>query len=62
MREKYLSIQIVFSNFAGCMEKTNIRYVTPEDIPEIYGKILQDWLAKGKKGYGFAASTEQANQ
>jgi hypothetical protein len=24
VREKYLSIQIVFSNFAGCMEKTNI--------------------------------------
>ena len=24
IKEKYLSIQIVFSNFAGCMEKTNI--------------------------------------
>ena len=24
VREKYLSIQIVFSNFAGCMEKTSI--------------------------------------
>lgn len=33
-----------------------------DDIPEIYGKILHDWLAKGKKGYGFTASTEQANQ
>jgi hypothetical protein len=38
VREKYLSIQIVFSNFAGCMEKTNREYLVhsiSDNIPYV---------------------------
>lgn len=47
---------IEFSSWDYWRRKILANKCQTTEVPEMYGKILADWLAKGKKGYGFTSA------